>query len=338
MSETLTPANVILSAMLLLEELEMDELFEHAGVPVQLMLDEDAVISARDVIAITDSAKALTGDEALGLHLGQEIGSEMLDTVGMMVATAPTLRDALDQVFRYSPLLSTLGRAELVEEGDSARCVLTLHPEVGPIAPYCREIVFAGLWNTVRRLVRGEFSVRRFTFRHAAPAWADEYARVLGEEAEIVFDAGEDSISFARHLLDLPMARHSPGLYQRLQQEAARRLASRPQVETAAASVRRLIGEQMGLRLIDLPSIAEQMGLTPRTLQRRLQDEGTSFQALHDGCRQERARDYLLGNDDASIEALAAILGYSEPANFYRAFKGWFGLSPNEYRRRHGRA
>lgn len=337
MSDSFTPAHVILSAMLLLEELDLDTVFEHAGVPVQLMLDEDALISARDVVALTVSAKTLTGDPALGLHLGQEIGSEMLDTVGMMVATAPTLRDALHQVFRYSPLLSTLGHAELVERDDEACCLLSLHPEVSAIAPYCREIVAAGLWNTARRLVRGDFRIRRFNFRHAAPAWADEYARVLGEETEIVFEAGEDSIIFARALLELPMARHSPGLYQRLQQEAARRLASRPQVETAAATVHRLIGEQMGQQLIDLPSIAELMGLTPRTLQRRLQDESTSFQTIYDGCRQERARSYLLGEDDANIETLAAMLGYSEPANFYRAFKGWFGLTPTEYRRRHGK-
>jgi AraC-like DNA-binding protein len=74
------------------------------------------------------------------------------------------------------------------------------------------------------------------------------------------------------------------------------------------------------------------MGLTPRTLQRRLKDESTSFQSLYDLRRQQVAQDHL--QRDTDVETIAAMLGYSDPANFYRAFKAWTGVSPSEFRKR----
>ncbi|MDF2446796.1 MAG: hypothetical protein K0S46_2032 [Moraxellaceae bacterium] len=334
MSDTLTPANVVLLTLqLLMDDLDMDDLFEHAGVPVQLMLEPDGVITARDILALTASAKELSGDPALGLHLGEEMGVEMLDVVGMTISTAPTLREGLDTLQRFSPLVTTMGHADLIEEGDTAKVVLHFLEELAPITDYCMELAAAAAWHIMRRLVRGEFRLRRLTVSSPRPPWYQEYARVLGEEVEFVFDAPENSIVFDRQLLELPMARHTPRLYQSLLDQAARRLAARPQPETASASVLRLIDEHMGARLLDLATLATYMGMTPRTLQRRLKDENTSFQALYDLRRQQVAQEMLLR--DINIETIAATLGYSEPTNFYRAFKAWTGLSPSEYRRRH---
>lgn len=338
MTDTLTPTHVILLAMQLLidDDVDIDELFAHAGVPVQRMLEPDGFIGSREVVAITNSAKLLTNDPALGLHLGEEIGIEMLDVVGMLVSTAPTGRSAIQSFLQYSRLVSALGRAELIEEGDDARLILHLVDEVREINAYCAELVWACAWNVIRRLVKGEFSLRRINICGPAPDWQDEYPRVFGEEVEFVFEAAENSIVFDRRMLDLPMARHAPGLYQRLQEQAARRLASRPQPESTCATVLSLIDEHIGKRLLDLPTIAEYMGLSPRTLQRRLKEEGSSFQVLYDARRLQIAREQLLEHS-TDIETIAAMLGYSEPANFYRAFKSWSGLSPNEYRRQHGR-
>ncbi|MFN3587036.1 MAG: helix-turn-helix domain-containing protein [Moraxellaceae bacterium] len=86
--------------------------------------------------------------------------------------------------------------------------------------------------------------------------------------------------------------------------------------------------------MLDLLTIAERMGMTPRTLQRRLKAENMTFQVIYDACRRECAKHYLLEETAGDINTLAAMLGYSEPANFYRAFKGWFGETPSEFRQR----
>lgn len=334
MQNLLTPARLVLTFFYLaIDELDPEEVFAHAGIPAARLDDPDGLISASDIRLLTKSVIELTGDPALGLHLGQEIGIEMLDLVGMAVASAPDLRSALDMLTQYSPLLSTLAEITLVQEGERVRLVLTLVDELSSL-PYFAEVCGAAFYCIVRRHLEGNFFLRTVRTRSPAPDWRDEYHEVLGDEAEILFEAGEDSFEFDRALLDLPLKRHSPGLYQYLRAQAARKLASLPQAESTTATVQRLISEQMGQRLIDLTLISEEMGLNPRTLQRRLKDENTSFLLLHDACRYRRAREQLLDRD-ISIELLAASLGYSEPANFYRAFKTWSGLTPSEYRRQY---
>jgi AraC-like DNA-binding protein len=333
MSETITPANVVLLTLqVLMDDVDLDELFEHAGIPIERLLDPEGVLTSSDIVRVTESARILTDDPALGLHLGEEFGVEMLDMVGMLMTTAPTLGAGLQEMLRYSPLLTSMGRGELVEDGDGARVVLHMVDDMAPILAFCVELAAAAFWNIARRIVKGDFRLHRVNLAQPAPPWADQYPQVFGEEVEFVFDAPENSVVFDRAALDLPMVRHSPGLYGRLQEQAARRLASRPQAESASASVLRLIDEHLGERVLDLPTVAGYMGLTPRTLQRRLKDESTSFQSLYDSRRQQVAQDQL--QRDTDTETIAAMLGYSDPANFYRAFKAWTGVSPSEFRKR----
>lgn len=333
MRDTHTSGHFIFMVLhFLLDDQDTDAILEHAGIAPQRMLSPDSELTIAEAVRVTQSALALSDDPALGLHLGQELGIEMLDMAGMMVSTAPTARAAIESIQQYSSLVTNLGRAEIRDEETEVRVVLHLRPEVEPIARLCAELVFAATWNISRRLLGVERVPTRITFRHSAPPWADEYRQVLGEETLLEFDAPEYSMAAPSAYLDLPMPRHSPGLFRRLQEQAARRLASRMPPESTTATVRRLIEEHLGEHLLDLTSIAQRMGLTPRTLQRRLKDEGTSFQAVFDDLRLQAAKEELLGQD-TDIETIAAMLGYSEPANFYRAFKAWTGLTPGEFRR-----
>lgn len=336
MTEILTPAKLVLMVLyLIMDDMELETVAEHAGIPLARLEDMEGTISLGDVMKVIQSTLELTGDPALGLHTGQEISVEMLDMFGMMVASAPNVRAAISIVMQYSPLISTLARTELREEGDTATLVLYLHPELKALDNhYAIEVVFSSALLLFRRLVDGPFTIRSGSTTLPAPAWQDEYTTVLGDEVTVHFNAAEDSMTFDRSLLDLPMKRHSPGLYQQLQMQAAKRMASLPNPESTSASVKRLIDETLGKQLIDLPLIASLMGLNPRTLQRRLKEENVTFQSLLESSRYRLACD-LLAQQNHSVEDIAAMLGYSEPANFYRAFKTWSGLTPNEYRRQY---
>ncbi len=334
--KSLTPARMVLiGTYLLLDDVDFDQLLEHAGIPQERVEDIDGVISIEDTCRLMQSSIELTEDPALGLHLGQEIAVEMLDMVGMMIANAPDLRNAIQLIAEYSPLVSTLAHVELQEQGQRTRVLLHQHEipaamRIHAIAEVCSSAFFC----MARRLLAGSFTLRCVRSRLPTPPWESEYAAVFGADVEFIFDADEDSIEFDSCMLNLPLKRHSPGLYQQLRAQAARQLASHSPQGNTTDNVRRIIDDLMGQQLLDLPTIAERMGLTPRTLQRHLKEENTTFQAVYDGLRQQHARSYLCdGNGD--IETLATILGYSEPANFYRAFKNWFGMSPGEFRRRH---
>lgn len=336
MSETLTPAKLVLMVLyLVMDDMELEAVAEHAGIPVARLEDMDGMISIGDVIKLINSTLELTGDPALGLHVGQEISVEMLDMFGMLVSSAPDTRAAIQTITRYSPLISTLARAEVIEEGERVRLVLHLHEELLAIDNnYCVEVIATGFFYLLRRLVDGPVIMRCWRSLRPAPPWVTEYYDALGEETEFLFEAGENSVEFDRAILDLPMKRHSPGLYQQLHMQAAKRMASLPNPERTSASVKRLIDENLGKQLIDLPLIADLMGLNPRTLQRRLKEESVTFQSLHDSSRYRLACEQL-AQQGSPVEDIAAMLGYSEPTNFYRAFKTWSGLTPNEYRRQY---
>lgn len=336
-NSSLTPSRLVMIILFLsLDELEPEAVFEHAGLPSSLMNDMDGAIPVEDFGKLLNSAIALTGDHAIGLHVGEEFGIEMLDVVGMIVSHSPDLRTALSHLSQYIPLITHLVTLELREEGSRARLLMNLPKELVQLNnPAISEFCAAVFFCMGRRLVDGNFVVRTLRSRLPAPPWQTEYPNVFGEDVEVLFEAGEDSAEFDSYLLNLPMKRHAPGLYQQLRNQAARRLARMPQPVCTAGNVRGLIEEFLGERLLDLPTIAERMGMTPRTLQRRLRDENTTFLSIYDSCRRERAHSYLLDEREVEIDTLVAILGYSEPANFYRAFKSWFGVTPSEYRRRH---
>jgi AraC-like DNA-binding protein len=333
----LTPSRLVMMVMFMcLDELEPEAVLAHAGLPDSLLDDMDGAIPIENVARLLQSAVAVTGDPALGLRVGQEFGMEMLDVVGMLVCNSPNLRTAVTHMSQCMPLISQLTYFELREEGPRTRILMYLPEELAQLeSPFIGEFCAAVFFCTARRLIDGNFRICALRSRLPEPAWVDEYVQVVGDDVELVFNADENSVEFDSYLLDLPMKRHSPGLYRQMREQAARRLARQPQPDTTAGSVKHLIEEFLGERLLDLTTIAERMGLTPRTLQRRLKEEATTFQTIYDNCRRERAQGYLRESADSGIETLAAILGYSEPANFYRAFKGWFGVAPNEFRRRY---
>ncbi|MFN3587035.1 MAG: AraC family transcriptional regulator [Moraxellaceae bacterium] len=235
----LTPGRLVLIVLFLaLDELEAETVFEHAGLSPALADDMDAHIPVEEVGRLIASCIELSGDPALGLHLGQELGMEMLDVVGMIVGSSPTFRDALTALSEYMPLLSHLTYFDLHEDGERARMVMHLPAAMERLeSSFLGELCAATLFCQARRLVDGNFFLRRLSSRLPVPPWVDEYAQVFGDDVELVFEAGEDSVEFDRFLLDLPMKRHSPGLYQQLRAQAARRMASLPQPGTMAGRV-----------------------------------------------------------------------------------------------------
>lgn len=336
MKQLLTPAHLLMLMVSLgVGEMDMDVLFEHAGVPADRLADPDGMISLDEVTALIRSALELTGDPALGLHMGAEIGVEMMDVAGMLFSTAPDLRTAIKSYVQHIALVSTFGTFSLQEEGELVYLRLHLIDVFdSELAYVAGELAAACGFGMFRRLVKGDFHVREVYCRHAEPAWIEEYRVFLGEETRLIFDADEYCCVFDRHMLDLPMARHSPGLHQRLREQAALRLASLPRQEDTSAVVQRLIDESLGESLVDLALIADRMGIGPRTLQRRLREEKTNFLSLLDACRFKRAKE-ILSKRDTPVDELAAHLGYSESTAFGRAFKSWCGVPPLEYRQRY---
>jgi len=310
-----------------------DEIICEAGLSPQLLSNPSALLSAREYDALASCAQRRVNDPAFALHLGEMLRTEMLDTVGLLISTATDFREALEQFLRFKPLINPCGDLTLTEEGTHACITCHISPEQGLSGDFrYAEMYFSTIYHLTASLSGRAIRVYRVELTHDGSAYAYELHRIFGTDAVICLNAKENILVFERDILDEPLPSKAPAFNRQIEQLAQRLMADLPQGDTMTAAVLRILEALMGQRILDIEEVARQLSITPRTLQRHLQDEDTTYLALRDHIRYRYAQRHL--QDTAmSIDRIAELLGFSEPANFYRAFKGWSGVSPGEYRR-----
>jgi AraC-like DNA-binding protein len=168
-------------------------------------------------------------------------------------------------------------------------------------------------------------------FRHEQPEYADEYERVYGCPVRFAQIANE--IVFARRLLDLPQLHRDELLLDLLRERADQLLADTHATERLAERIVDGLKLELQLGGTDPARVAQRLGMTLRSLQRRLQASSLSLSRLIDEARREEAC-AALRRGDVPIKDLAHRLGFSEPSAFHRAFKRWTGMTPAQFRER----
>jgi AraC-like DNA-binding protein len=224
---------------------------------------------------------------------------------------------------RYLNLLDDA--VEVALEIDAERSYLRVVRDSEAPAPASHELCFALVAKYARELAVQPFRVTRVDFAHAGDGAAAAAAREWFD-APVAFGADTTQLVLPRGALDLALRTSDPALLAILTRAAddqARTTARDPSVTAQVARVLRdLLREDAG----SIEHVAKRLGVPPRSLQRRLKDEGTSFQVVRDATRKELAQRYL--DARMSIAEISFLLGFSEPSAFFRAFKRWTGLTP----------
>jgi AraC-like DNA-binding protein len=135
-----------------------------------------------------------------------------------------------------------------------------------------------------------------------------------------------------RTALEAPLVSSDPSLLAILTRAAEELQKRAPGESGIVPQVARILRDVLREEEANVDQVAKRLGMTSRSLQRRLKDEGTTFQAVRDDTRHALARRYL--DDRLSIAEISFLLGFSEPSAFFRAFKRWTGTTPIEARRR----
>ncbi|MFZ5757981.1 MAG: AraC family transcriptional regulator [Pseudomonadota bacterium] len=338
MSERLFPIGMIASGASYAARFgaNADSLFERAGVPPQVMADPGALITVSQYHALAVQAQTLLGDPAFALHLGEWVRVETAEVIGTLYLTGATVRASLQQCVRFMPLVTPCLDAFLEEDGNEARYGIRMVPSLADDFRFLYAEATASItWHLIRTLAgRPQINPLRIRLRHDGSERLAEFRRLFGPDVVLEFNAPEDVLVFDRAILDLPNPGSSPAVHAQMETLALARLARIPGVETAGTAVLRMLEQHTGRNVLDLEQVAEQLNTTSRTLQRRLREEGTSFQKLRDGLRYRQAQS-MLRDAGFDVATIAATLGFSEPTTFHRAFKAWSGMSPAEFRRRH---
>ncbi|MDN2712467.1 AraC family transcriptional regulator ligand-binding domain-containing protein [Janthinobacterium sp. SUN118] len=295
-----------------------------------------ANLPARDYVRLLDAGAALAGDAHFGLHVGQRVRMGTYSAYGLILLSCKNVGQALEQTARYERLAHDLGRSSVQRDGDVAHYRWTSHYPAA--SRHLVDSVFAGIRVCGDWLAGVALPPARLAFTHDGggellrhAAHRDEYVRVLGSLP--AFGAAANTATFDAQLLDWPVPNADVSLYPVLCQHAEQLLAQRQGEDGAGIEAQVHAAIVAGLRhgSARLAGVAAALAVTPRTLQRKLADADTSFQALLDQARYGLARDYLR-QPGLSLVDIAFLLGYQEQSAFNHAFRTWAGTNPGAWR------
>lgn len=294
----------------------------------ELLELEQSRIPLRSLHDMVETVARSTGDEFMGLHLAQSVPNG-IEVLGFLLSTSPTLGDALGALRRYQRLLTDGESYRLVRGERVARLSLHHHGSPHPAQFHLTDLVFYELTaGSARRFGRSIPGVR-VEFRRPPPERPEVYHQIYGDQ--LVFGATLDQIIMPAEALDLELPGSNPEMrryFERQLQAELMRLPSPTLVGRVQTWVEQNLEGAPGL-----PDVARALGMSARTLQRRLSQQGQTLRQIVDAIRRERACEVLLAT--GTIAQTARRLGYSEPSAFHRAFKRWTGQTPGDLLARH---
>jgi AraC-like DNA-binding protein len=288
----------------------------------------------RKFVSLIEAASRSTGDDYFGAHLGQVCELRHLGLPGYLATFAPTVEHALASFSRYYYLLgdATDVRFE-TRAGLSSFSYRVLDEESWPRRQDAEQVI-SMIVLLMRQWIGPCWRPERVVFEHAAPADAGEIERVLG--CPVRFECETNSVWFDRSSAAHPNPRADERLFQLLSWFAQSVTQKGP-----AQQVRATFREQ-ALASIDMcanlgnasiHSVARSLGLEPRTFQRRLRLDQTSFRELCEEYLQQQA-EALLRRPELGEKEIAQRLGYGNLTSFIRAFRRWHGVTPGVFRTR----
>ncbi len=316
------------------------ELLRAAGLDPRLLADPDSHLLRVQELRLWDEAVRLTGDQDFGLHLAEWAAGfplEHFDALTFALRSSPTLGEHFRLAGRYVRLIHEDVYLSLEEDGDEARLVHGHRPEqIGPRQPV--EGMLALTVLHARQCVGEELELRSVRFAHARPERVSELERVF--RAPVCHGCSRNELVLDRALLDRPQRQAEPRLLALLDRQLGALLSIPPERRRFRDVVERCMTGELPEREPVLATVAAQLHMSTRSLQRRLQSEGTSFAEVLAELRRDMALRYLQDRR-VSIGEVAFLLGFLDVTGFHRAFKRWTGITPAEHRRlatRGGRA
>ncbi len=299
-----------------------------AALPGTLSGSVDGYMSAAQYAELLRTARAVSGDPLIALKAGANIPFSVHGPVGIAAMSSETLGDALAVITRYATLRSPFCSVTATTQGDVAVYAFAMDTSLGDQSDAALDFIIATITHSIAGLITDPLRTFRVELKRRRPRTSRDYAAVLG--GEVVYGAPRDAIVIDAAGLSTPLLGANPDeLAKALERLRSMHLPqSRP--TTLRESVLNTFASRSG-HLCSLGEVARALGLSARTLQRRLDAEHTSFDALRDTWLSAQAVELLM-RERLSVEVTATLLGYSEVANFRRSFRRWHGQPPADYR------
>jgi len=298
----------------------------NAGLPPKLFEQERILVTTQELFALWREIGRV-GQPGIGLALGSESKPENFDPITLAALSTASFGDAIRQVARYKQLSCPEEIVHNISRGEWSihfRWLLANDPEPEVLTDLCFAWVFSiarhGSGKPIsplrielaRPLVRGRIFERHFG-------------------CPILYGAAQNAMIFRETDAALPFITRNAELLSMLAPQFDAELKQSGTQETFSERVRAAIQRKLAGGRPSMREIARELHLSPRTLQRRLQDDGFTFQQVMEQSRHQLARHYLK-NSMLGLNEAAYMLGYVDSNSFVRAFRNWEGLPPAHWR------
>ncbi|HBX55998.1 AraC family transcriptional regulator [Pseudomonas sp. UBA2684] len=332
MSERTTSSNWALGIVQALEMGGVDcrAIFPELGLDYAALEDPDARFPQDGMTRLWRRAVELSGNPAIGLNMAKVVRPASFHVVGYALMSSRTLKEGFARLVRYQRIIGEGADLSFRATPKGYELILAIHGDRLPPARQSIEASLAYALAFCRWMTGKPIRPQQILFQGDPPADLEPFNQVF--QAPLKFNAAHYALLFERADMEMPLPTANESLAQLHDRFAGEYLArfSESRVTHRARQVLcRLLPQGEPKR----EAVAQALHLSQRTLQRRLQEEGTSFQHLLDDTRRELAEQYL-AQPNLTLLEVAYLLGFADPSNFFRAFRRWFDCTPGEYRAR----
>ncbi len=274
----------------------------------------------------------VTGETAVGIKVGMTHRPKTLLDIGYAFTLCDNLKDVMALNQRFQPLIQQIGTTQLDVEDHSAWLRWTPLYEDRDFYAEFTEMIFTGYAAIGRWLLWDQDApILSMHFRHSAPDNTDMQKSLFCEN--LIYDSDIDGIEFVSRAVKVPMPNRDPKLLSILTERLEKKLDQLHAPISIAKETMICVQTLLPEGRPSISKVAKIMGMSERTLRRRLKDEGQTYNSVLENARKDACEAYMRSETFRQTD-IALALGYSDQTAFSRAFKGWHKNTPTEYRRR----
>jgi len=314
-------------------KIPLPALLRRAGLPEAFFQQARIYATTAQVFALWRAVREMTPDPAIGLKMGEEPRFELYHPATVAAICSQSFRDALQRIARFKQLTCPQGIRVLTTRDEAS--VEFIYPQAQEPQPdLLGDLGLSWILGIGRRGTDGRITPLRLELTRPAQN------RELLEShfgCRVRFKVSRDALVFRNSDLDLPFVTHNVELLTAIGAHLESELQERNTGADVGDQVKRALKRSLAGKRPTLHHTAREMGMSARTLQRRLTDADLTFQRLVEDARRELARHYLT-QSPVGLNEIAFLLGYGHANSLFRAFQGWEGTTPGEWRARHLKA
>lgn len=308
----------------------VSEILENAGIEYADLDNPDKWISFEQELGVYLAIAERATEPGFGLLLGQNYNIGQLGKWVMAVSCCTTAIEAIKTAFSLIELAPVYFQYILETRGDTALFRFREIFDPGKYRRFIHEAHTTGVYYICCEITSERLPLKEVRFAYPRPDYADKYKEIFN--CPVIFNADETRALFAGRYLEKPLPRSNILTKNLYEKDCRHILQDLERFSTVSGRVRQALFSYDNA-FPGMAEIARRLNLSSQTLRRRLAAEGTDYKTLSRRVRAEKSCN-LLKATDLSIDEIAGQLGYSDTANFFRAFKSWTGQTPLNFRRK----